>query len=144
MVGDGPLRTEVDDKISSFSIQNYITCVGYKKDVRPWIAMSDVLLLTSDTEGMPGVVLEAAAMKKVTISTDVGGVREFVKHQENGYIITNKSLQEFVEYIVFVNANKELNIEMSITCFENVLDNYSLLKIKKSYLDFLKIKFKQF
>jgi glycosyltransferase involved in cell wall biosynthesis len=143
MVGDGPLKSAVNDQISKLSLENNITCVGYKKDVRPWIAMSNVLLLTSDTEGMPGVVLEAAAMKKVTISTDVGGVREFIKHEENGYVITNKNLKEFVKYIIQLNFYNELNFKMSITCFENVFKNYSLLKIKKSYSDFLKIQFKK-
>jgi glycosyltransferase involved in cell wall biosynthesis len=140
MVGDGPLRSSVNEQISTLSLENNITCVGYKKDVRTWIAMSDILLLTSDTEGMPGVVLEAAAMKKIAISTDVGGVREFIKHEENGYVINNKNLQEFVKYIVRFNINKELNFKMSNTCFENVLENYSLLKIKKSYLDYFKMK----
>jgi glycosyltransferase involved in cell wall biosynthesis len=140
MVGDGPLRAAVNDQISRLSLENNITCVGYKKDVRPWIAMSNVLLLTSDTEGMPGVVLEAAAMKKITISTEVGGVREFIKHEENGYVIVNKNLQAFVKYIVQLENKKEIDFRMSITCFENVLENYSLLKIKKSYLDFFKLK----
>jgi glycosyltransferase involved in cell wall biosynthesis len=137
MVGDGPLRSAVDDQISTLSLEKNITCVGYKKDVRSWISMSDVLLLTSDTEGMPGVVLEAAAMKKITISTDVGGVREFINHEENGYVITNKNLNEFVKYINQLNINK-VNFKMSITCYENVLKNYSLLKIKKLYLFFFK------
>lgn len=136
MVGDGPLRSAVNNQISTLSLENNITCVGYKKDVRPWISMSDVLLLTSDTEGMPGVVLEAAAMKKITISTDVGGVREFIKHEENGYVITNENLNEFKKYIVLLNTNKELNIEMSIICFENVLERYNILEIKKLYLNF--------
>jgi glycosyltransferase involved in cell wall biosynthesis len=138
MVGDGPLRSAVNEQISTFSLENNITCVGYKKDVRPWIAMSDVLLLTSDTEGMPGVILEAAAMKKITISTDVGGVMEFIKHGENGYFISNKNLNEFVKYIIQLYINKELIFKMSITSFENVLQNYSLSEIKKSYLIFLK------
>jgi glycosyltransferase involved in cell wall biosynthesis len=136
MVGDGPLRLAVNDQISILSLENNITCVGYKKDVRPWIAMSDLLLLTSDTEGMPGVVLEAASMKKITISTDVGGVREFIKNEENGYVINNKSLQEFKKYIVHFKHNNVSNIRLSLICFENVLENYSLVKIKKSYLEF--------
>lgn len=136
MVGDGPLRLAVNEQISNLSLENNITCVGYKKDVRPWISMSNLLLLTSDTEGMPGVVLEAAAMKKITISTDVGGVREFIKNEENGYVINNKSLQDFKKYIVQLKHNHVSNIRISLICFENVLENYSLVKIKNSYLEF--------
>ncbi|MCF8342686.1 MAG: glycosyltransferase family 4 protein [Chitinophagaceae bacterium] len=137
MVGDGPLMSAVSNQISSLNLEKNITCVGYKKDVRPWIAMSDLLLLTSDTEGMPGVVLEAAAMKKITISSDVGGVKEFINHKENGYIISCNYLLEFVKYIIYVKNNDEINLNMTIICFENVLEKYSFVKIKKLYLDFL-------
>ena len=80
MVGDGPLRGQVNSQISRLGITEKITLVGYQMDVRPWIAMSNVLLLTSDTEGMPGVILEAAAMKRLTVSIIVGGVQEFISY----------------------------------------------------------------
>jgi glycosyltransferase involved in cell wall biosynthesis len=137
MVGDGPLRSAVINQITTLSLKKNITCVGYIKDVRPWIAMCDVLLLTSDTEGMPGVVLESAAMKKITISTDVGGIREFIHHQENGYIINNHDLHEFVKYIVHLNINKDLNKIISNTNFKKVSESYNLNFISIQYLEFL-------
>jgi glycosyltransferase involved in cell wall biosynthesis len=87
MVGDGLLRDEVDAQITRLGLGERVTCVGYQRDVRPWIAMSDVLLLTSDTEGMPGVVLEAAAMEVPSICGNVGGVAEFIENGINGLII---------------------------------------------------------
>jgi glycosyltransferase involved in cell wall biosynthesis len=87
MVGDGPLKVEVEEQAQQLGIQARITYTGYQSDVRPWIAMSDILLLTSDTEGMPGVVLEAAAMKTPSISGNVGGVAEFIENGINGLII---------------------------------------------------------
>jgi glycosyltransferase involved in cell wall biosynthesis len=140
MVGDGPLRSSVNDQISTLSLENIITCVGYKKDVRPWIEMSDILLLTSDSEGMPGVVLEAAAMKKITISTDVGGVREFIEHEENGYVISNSSIVEFIKYLVQLRNNKNQILSLSNSCFVKVSSNYNLSVIKDSYHEFLIIK----
>lgn len=137
MVGDGPLMSAVNNHISTLSLENKITCVGYKKDVRSWIAMSDLLLLTSDTEGMPGVVLEAAAMQKITISTDVGGVREFINHEENGYVIENKNLHEFVKYIIQLNNNKELKIKISKLSFVKVSECYNLNYISSKYLKYL-------
>jgi glycosyltransferase involved in cell wall biosynthesis len=139
MVGDGPLRSSVNDQISTLSLEDNITCVGYKKDVRPWIAMSDVLFLTSDTEGMPGVVLEAAAMKKITITTDVGGVREFIKHGENGYVINNKSILEFEKYLFQIMYNKEQYNNLSNSCFIKVTSFYNLELIKNTYHGFFKI-----
>jgi glycosyltransferase involved in cell wall biosynthesis len=136
MVGDGPLRSSVNDQISTLFLEKSITCVGYKKDVRPWIAMSDVLLLTSDTEGMPGVILEAAAMKKITVSTDVGGVRDFINHDENGFLIHNKNLNEFETNLIHLLNNKNIYVRLSNSCFKRVALNYNISSIKNAYQGF--------
>jgi glycosyltransferase involved in cell wall biosynthesis len=136
MVGSGPLRSAVDNQISTLSLENHLTCVGYKKEVRPLIAISDILLLTSDTEGMPGVVLEAAAMKKITITNDVGGVNEFINNGENGYIIINKSKQEFVNHIIQLVNNEKIIKKLSNSSFLKVSSYYNLSSIKKRYIEF--------
>ena len=108
MVGDGVLRGEVDAQIEQLDLSDKITKAGYQSDVRPWIAMSDLLLLTSDTEGMPGVVLEAAAMKIPSISGNVGGVAEFIENGINGLIVEwiddLKPITFFIK--IYVNSNK--------------------------------------
>ena len=136
MVGDGPLKSEVEKQARELGINNRITYVGYQGDVRPWIAMSNVLLLTSDTEGMPGVVLEAAAMKRLTISTDVGGVREFIKHDINGYVIKNSSLEDFIKYLNLLVNDEQLLLKISNSSLEKVTFSYNLLAIKNKYFNF--------
>lgn len=103
MVGDGPLRSAVQEQVMQLDIQGKITLAGYQRDVRPWLAMSDVLLLTSDTEGMPGVVLEAAAMKVPSISGNVGGVGEFIQNGYNGLLVDwNLSNNNFKSILNFL------------------------------------------
>jgi glycosyltransferase involved in cell wall biosynthesis len=133
MVGDGPLRSAVNDQISTLSLKNNITCVGYKKDVRPWIAMSDVLLLTSDTEGMPGVVLEAAAMRKSTISNNVGGIKEIISDQENGFIVRYGDVDEFVSKIIDLNLSADLRFKHNNAIFESIHLRNSFDIIFKKY-----------
>jgi glycosyltransferase involved in cell wall biosynthesis len=133
MVGDGPLRSAVNDQISTLSLKNNITCVGYKKDVRPWIAMSDVLLLTSDTEGMPGVVLEAAAMKKSTVCGNVGGVAEFIESGINGMLINSYLINDYKDSILEICQNKyELN-KINLNAEKKVNTFYNIALIYESY-----------
>jgi glycosyltransferase involved in cell wall biosynthesis len=137
MVGDGPLRSSVNDQILTLSLENNITCVGYKKDVRPWIAMSDLLLLTSDTEGMPGVVLEAAAMKKITITGNVGGVAEFIKNGITGFIVDWQILEkEILVKIILDNQNIKINVE---NAFLTLKKNFDLYFISKKYFNFFEL-----
>jgi len=133
MVGDGPLRSAINEQISSLSLEKNITCVGYKQDVRPWIAMSDVLLLTSDTEGMPGVVLEAAAMRKSTISNNIGGIMEIISDQENGFIVRNGDVGEFISKIIDLNLSAELRFKHRNAIFESIHLRNSFDIIFKKY-----------
>lgn len=61
--------------------------VGWQEDVRPYYAVSDVLILPSYREGFPNAVLEAGAMGLPSIVTDVNGSREIIIDGENGVIV---------------------------------------------------------
>jgi len=141
MVGDGPLKAEIEQQAIQLGIQGRITCVGYQRDVRPWIAMSDVLLLTSDTEGMPGVVLEAGAMKKSTVSNDVGGIKEVISDQKSGFIVTNGDINQFTHKILELHRSADLRIKHENAIFESIHYRNSLDTISTNYkLFFEKIK----
>lgn len=64
--------------------------VGWCQDVRPMYAAADVLVLPSYREGMPNVVLEAAAMALPVVATDINGSNEVVVDGENGLLVAAK------------------------------------------------------
>jgi glycosyltransferase involved in cell wall biosynthesis len=99
--------------------------------------MSNVLLLTSDTEGMPGVVLEAAAMKKITVTGNVGGVAEFIKNGITGFIVDWQILEkEILVKIILDNHNIKINVE---NAFLTLKENFDLNFISKKYLIFFEL-----
>ena len=137
MVGDGPLKFELEEQAKHLGIQNILTITGYQNNVRPWISISNVLLLTSDTEGMPGVVLEAGAMKKSTISNDVGGIREIISDCENGFIVLKGDEKEFKSKILDLYNSEELRSKFEITIFDTVFSRNRIEEICSRYLNFL-------
>lgn len=74
IAGDGPLRAEVEALASTCG--RSIRVLGNVDDVRPSLWASDVLLLTSSTEGLPGSLLEAALCGLPLVATDVGAIGE--------------------------------------------------------------------
>lgn len=138
MVGDGPLKSVIQDQARQLNIQSKITYAGYQRDVRPWLAMSDVLLLTSDTEGMPGVVLEAGAMMKITISNKVGGILELIENGINGYVIEDGRSYSFVERIIDVFNDSSKRLSMQERNFNKIYQSYSIIKIFSNYRDYFK------
>jgi len=90
--------TEEDlDPLSEVSIdilsnKNGIISVGFKEDVRPYLAIANCFVFPSYREGFPNVVLEAAAMELPCIVTDINGCNEIISHQYNGLIIPKKDI----------------------------------------------------
>lgn len=84
-----PLRPET---IVSIAECPAIIVVGKISDIRPWLAASDVAVLSSYREGFPNVVIEAGAMGLPQIVTDINGAREIIIEGENGTIIPSKSV----------------------------------------------------
>ena len=87
----GPYEDDLDPLLPGtiIEIQNNpnIISVGFQKDVRPYFAISDVFVFPSYREGFPNVLLQAGAMGKFSIVTDINGSNEIIENQINGTII---------------------------------------------------------
>lgn len=87
----GPYEENLDplepEALAEIENNNAIEAVGPQKDVRPWLAASDVFVFPSYREGFPNVVIEAGAMGLPSIVTDINGSREIIIDGKNGIII---------------------------------------------------------
>jgi len=87
LVGDGPLREQVQARISKHGLVDRVTLAGTVNDVPQRLARSHVFLLASRREGLPLSVLEAMRAALPVVSTDAGGVREAVADGETGFVV---------------------------------------------------------
>ncbi len=81
MIGDGPLRGELEARWSDKSHCHQIEFLGVQANSAPFIAAADALVLPSHFEGMPNVVLEAMALETPVIATRTGGTVELERNQ---------------------------------------------------------------
>lgn len=86
-VGAGPLRAELEAEVASRGLDGLIEFSGSVQDVRPELQWADVLLLTSRTEGFPGVVTEAAAARVPAVAYAAGGTGETMATGESGILV---------------------------------------------------------
>lgn len=75
-----------EQEVENWRHTGQVTVAGEHADVRPFIADADAVVLPSYREGLPRVLLEAAAMGRPMIATDVPGCREVVKEGETGFL----------------------------------------------------------
>ena len=76
VVGDGPLRAELTEQARALGLDGRLTFTGLRHDAPAFAARADLVVVSSDSEGLPLVVLEALAAGTPVISTPVEGVRE--------------------------------------------------------------------
>ena len=86
LVGDGPLKPDVEGWIAERGLQEKVTLPGLIEDVRPWVSGFDIYLMSSDVEGLPVALLEAMSMETACVVTDVGGIAEALRHEQDGLL----------------------------------------------------------
>jgi teichuronic acid biosynthesis glycosyltransferase TuaC len=82
IIGDGPLKGELESLVRERGLEGSVHFIGSRgpEQVAQWLAASDVLCLSSYSEGCPNVVLEALSCGRPVVATDVGGAPEIVDH----------------------------------------------------------------
>jgi glycosyltransferase involved in cell wall biosynthesis len=87
MAGVGPLEAEVRAKVADYGLESAVLLLGQRSDVPRLLAASDVLLLVSDWEGTPNILLEAQHCGCVPVATDAGGSGESLDPGRGGVLV---------------------------------------------------------
>ena len=95
---------------------------------------ADLLMLSSDYEGLPMVILEAMSFGKPVVASNVGGISEIVRNDINGYTLENNA-QLFAEKIQYILENKDVYSKFSQNAFDLFCDKLTVDKMVQGYLD---------
>lgn len=97
---------------------------GFQADVRPYFAISNILVFPTYREGFPNVVLQAGAMQLPSIVTNINGCNEIIQHSKNGLIIPVKNVDAILESMTWcLNQHDHLK-EMSNNSRDLIAENY--------------------
>jgi glycosyltransferase involved in cell wall biosynthesis len=93
MIGDGPLRPEVESEIARYGLGDRIDLSGWitPNEVIDWFAQSDILFMPSLSEGLPVVGVQAVAMGLAIVAGRAGGFVDLVEPGVNGYLLDGSS-----------------------------------------------------
>jgi glycosyltransferase involved in cell wall biosynthesis len=95
LVGEGPMRGEIEALIDQFGLGNRVTLLGRQNnaEVRKQILASRALVLPSFAEGLPSVLMESLILGRPVISTYVAGIPELVEPGVCGWLVTPGSVE---------------------------------------------------
>jgi glycosyltransferase involved in cell wall biosynthesis len=126
LVGDGPLRGQVERLIADLKIEDRTVLTGLRRDVPRMLAAMDLFLLTSLWEGLPRVIPQAMAMGIPVVANQVDGNVEVISHGETGYLCRPGDLTEMTRYCEILLKDPLLSRTMGERGRKLVLSEFDL------------------
>jgi len=108
IIGDGPLRKDLENQIKKLNLENYVKLVGAKphSEIPLWVNSADLFVLPSLNEGNPTVMFEALGVGLPFVGTAVGGVPEVITSGEYGLLCPPKEPECLAEKILIALEKK--------------------------------------
>jgi glycosyltransferase involved in cell wall biosynthesis len=137
--GDGPLSDNLQAQVRSQQAEDYIHFEGHCENIAQHLGTLDALLMTSDHEGLPMVLLEAMCLKIPIIAHAVGGIPHLLDQGRCGVLVQNQTAKAFAEAIVKLINQPEQYEQLAQLALERVNHNYSASSTADAYLKVYKI-----
>ena len=134
LVGDGPLRQQLQNEASSLGLGASAIFLGDRQDMPAILASLDVAVLTSDSESLSNVILEAMAAGLPTVAYNVGGNSELLS-QERGALIAAGNETAFADAVQSVLADSTLRHQLGHDARQFAQENFSLDRVRQRYVE---------
>ena len=132
IVGDGPLRSRLEEYAKSLKISSRIVFTGLRKDVHSLLYLSDLFILCPiEREGLGVSIIEAMSMGIPVIGTSIGGIPELIENQVNGLLVPPCNSYELAVAIEKLFVDKDQRIKMAEKAKRKYEQNFTALKMVK-------------
>lgn len=127
VVGDGHLDGLLKERAAALKDHPRIVFTGHQEDLSGIYAATDVLVISSFSEGIPNVLLEAAANHVPAVATRVGGIPEVIEDGKTGFLVSVGNAREIANRILTLLRSPDLRRQMGDAARAAVERNFSFL-----------------
>ena len=121
IAGNGPEKNRIKNFIFKNNLNSDIKLMSYLKNPYPYLKMADIMILTSNYEGLPNVLLEAQTLKKTIVSSDCpSGPKEILKNGKYGYLFKTGNFKDLSKKVYLAAKNKRLNKKKAEYGYQNL------------------------
>ena len=134
--GDGPLREQLESQTEHFQLSDGLVFHGHcaGSEIHNRIADLDLLLMTSDHEGLPMTLLESMFLGTPVICSSVGAIPHVLEEGKSGTLVNQLSGDAFASAINEAIENKAVTVEKAEKAVQRVTTHYSALQNAKKFL----------
>ena len=113
IIGDGLMRTAIENKISKNQLRDAVRLVGLTDKVEDFLKKSDLYVYACVKEGFGLTIIEAMASGLPVVCLDGGGNRDIIEEGKNGFMIQEQNAEKFADKIIQLTESQELYQSMS-------------------------------
>ena len=133
IVGEGKQRDELEALIKQRSLETSVLMPGFSDNVPALMTNANALVISSKTEGLPIVLLEAMTLKLAVIATAVGAIPEVLDHGDNGWVIRKPGVEDFSQALLYCLENDHQREEKVCNARHKVKGVYSSRAMALAY-----------
>ena len=134
-VGDGPVRDRLEEEIRGRGLEDRVRLLGVREDVGDLLAASDVLLLSSRIEGLPGCIVEAGMLGVPAAAFAVAGVPEVVSEGETGLLAEPGDVNGLAQHLRTLIDDGALRERLGEAARDRCHSRFEIGSIAPRYLD---------
>jgi glycosyltransferase involved in cell wall biosynthesis len=129
LVGDGPLRPDLENLARKLDVYDRIIFTGFRSDIPDLLSTMDIIVVPSLLEGFPMITLEAMAMAKPIIASDISGIKEQIKDGESGILVPPKDSKALATAILKILSTNEAAESIGLAARQTVEEKFSIDKM---------------
>ncbi len=134
IVGEGPLFEQLNQMINELGLQEQVRLTGLRQDIPRMLALFDIFVLPSISEGLPMALMEAMASQKPVIATNVGDIFKLIQNGVTGLLITPTNVLELQESITKLIIDREMARRLAMNGYFRILKGFSNEVMTQNYV----------
>lgn len=135
LVGDGVLNSSLKEKTNLLGLDERVRFWGYQKDVIAILKASDVFILPSIIEGIPGAILESLSCNIPVIVSNAGGIPEVIEDGFNGFCLRGYKSEEYIHCMHTLATDPPLRAKFSSAGSKTIQSTYLMPQISKRFCE---------
>jgi glycosyltransferase involved in cell wall biosynthesis len=134
--GDGPEREKLETLVNHLNLNNTIQFMNNVIDEALIYTLIDCLIICSETEGLPMVLLEGMAYGIPCISTRVGAIPDIIEASDCGFLFDTSNLAQLAEHIKVVSQNKSVLAAKGLNGKKYITKHFAIESIANIYQEY--------
>lgn len=133
MIGNGPEYEQVKQYISRLNLGERIYAPGFVQDLKPFLKLTDVLVIPSRIEGIPIILMESLALGVPVVASKVGGIPSILTNFEIGFVCDPSRIEEFTQSLELLYTDASLCARLKSNARVYAAQHLSVDKMNTQY-----------